>query len=75
MAQPLDRAWFVRDAPEVAPQLLGKLLSVTAGDLICSGRITEVEAYMPDDPASHTFHGQTTRNAVMFGPGGISTSI
>jgi DNA-3-methyladenine glycosylase len=70
MAQPLDRAWFVRDAPEVAPQLLGKLLTVTTDGVVCSGRITEVEAYMPDDPASHTFRGETGRNAVMFGPGG-----
>jgi DNA-3-methyladenine glycosylase len=70
MAQPLDREWFLRDAPEVAPQLLGKLLTVTTDGVVCSGRITEVEAYMPDDPASHTFSGETVRNSVMFRPGG-----
>ncbi len=70
MAQSLGRAWFARDAAEVAPELLGKVLMVTVDGVACSGRITEVEAYMPDDPASHTFNGKTLRNAVMFGPGG-----
>ena len=64
--RPVARGAFVGDAPAVAPTLLNKLLVV--GD--CVGRIVEVEAYMPDDPASHTFRGQTARNAVMFGPAG-----
>lgn len=70
MERPLDRAWFARDAPDVAPELLGKLLVVDVDGAVCSGRIIEVEAYMPHDPASHTFRGKTPRNAVMFGPAG-----
>lgn len=66
----MDRAWFARDAPVVAPELLNKLLVVAVGGVRCSGRIVETEAYMPDDPASHTFAGRTQRNAVMFGEAG-----
>ncbi len=54
------------DAPDAAPLLLNRLLIHC--DVV--GRIVEVEAYMPDDPASHTYRGQTTRNATMYsGPG------
>lgn len=56
------------DAPshEVAPRLIGVTLLVDG----VGGRIVETEAYDREEPASHTFGGQTPRNAVMFGPAG-----
>ncbi len=64
----LPRSFFARPAPEVAPDLLGKLL-VKADDGIVA-RIVETEAYTDTDPASHAFRGPTPRNAPMFGPPG-----
>ncbi|MFF5212023.1 DNA-3-methyladenine glycosylase [Streptosporangium sp. NPDC000396] len=67
-SSPLSREFFDRPGHEVAPDLLGRVL--THGPV--SVRLTEVEAYgVPgQDPASHTYRGQTPRNAVMFGPPG-----
>lgn len=62
-----DRAVLARPAIEVAPLLLGAL--ITADDV--SVRLTEVEAYLGEsDPGSHAFRGPGRRNEVMYGPPG-----
>ena len=62
----LKRDFFARSVHEVAPDLIGVTLLVDG----VGGRIVEVEAYDPGDPASHAYRGRTERNASMFGPPG-----
>ena len=62
-APPID---FYAPSDEVARLLIGAILLVDS----VGGRIVETEAYDREDPASHSFSGPTSRNAVMFGPPG-----
>lgn len=69
----LQRDFFARDTRQVARDLLGRLLVRDDGGQRLAGRIVEVEAYTGwGDMASHGHRGQTPRNAVMFGPVGVS---
>jgi DNA-3-methyladenine glycosylase len=67
----VDRTLFERSSVEVAPLLLGALLTTRGVTL----RLTEVEAYLGEsDPGSHSFRGPTRRNAAMYGePGHLYT--
>jgi DNA-3-methyladenine glycosylase len=62
----LGRDFYAGSVHDVAPRLVGALLLVDG----VGGTIVEVEAYHPEDPASHAFRGRTARNASMFGPPG-----
>jgi DNA-3-methyladenine glycosylase len=67
-----DRGWFERPADEVAPGLLGALLTHVTDEGAVTVRLTEVEAYSGQggDPGSHAHRGPTPRNRVMFGDAG-----
>ena len=67
----LDRTFFRRSAPELAPRLLGKLLCRRIGRRVVRLRITETEAYHgEDDTACHASRGRTPRTDVMYAEGG-----
>ena len=74
--RPVVRAELLALPVEVAPRLLGGVLTVTMDEGTVAVRITEVEAYhgkgtgpVPD-PGSHARMGYTRRNATMWGEPG-----
>src|SRR5262245_41469865 len=72
MLVPLPRSFYDRSTPDVARDLLGKVIvrrSRPDGPRLA--RIVEVEAYLGvRDQASHARRGPTPRAAIMFGPPG-----
>jgi len=71
IGQRLDKNFFQQPTLTTARQLLGKYLIINRNDRFQIGRIIETEAYVgPKDQASHTFHGKTKRNKIMWTEGG-----
>ena len=73
MAAILSQRFYMQPPLEVARRLIGKRLVLASEGGICSGRITETEAYIgTDDPACHAFKGRRGANEAMFARGGIA---
>ena len=68
----LGREFFLRDALEVAPELVGKtLVSSLPGAQERRLVITETEVYRgEDDTACHAHRGRTKRTEMLYRPGG-----
>jgi len=67
----LKRSFFARDAIELAPDRIGKILVRRVEGKVRRARIVETEAYVgPHDLACHAAKGRTNRTEVMFGRAG-----
>src|SRR5262245_10026007 len=67
----LTATFFAQPAIELAPALLGTIMTRRIGGTLRRARIIETEAYLgPKDLASHSSKGRTARTEVMFGPPG-----
>lgn len=62
----LPRAFFDRDALELAQALIGKVLRRRCGKLWLAARIIETEAYYLEDKGSHASLGYTARRHPLF---------
>lgn len=69
----LKSDFYSKNALEMAPLLIGKLLCRKIGRETIKLRITETESYFGfEDTASHANKGKTQRNEPMFEKGGIT---
>ncbi|MCI4332149.1 MAG: DNA-3-methyladenine glycosylase [Thermoplasmata archaeon] len=68
--RPLPTSFYDRPTSTVAKELLGAWVVAPRVRGFRVARIVETEAYLGDDPASHSFRGRTERNRSMFGPPG-----
>lgn len=66
----IHKRFFNKSTLEVAKALLGCYLISKSNEGEAIGKIVETEAYLKNDPASHSFTGKTERNKAMFGPPG-----
>jgi DNA-3-methyladenine glycosylase len=68
----LKPAFFKNSTLKIAQALLGKYLFSQKDDAKVLGKIVETEAYLANDPGSHSSHGPTLRNKTMFGKAGVA---
>ncbi len=62
----LPVSFYTKDTLVVARNLLGKILFRRVNNNVYRGMIVETEAYLPYDPAAHSFKGYTKcRDAII----------
>lgn len=67
----LQKDFYQQNTIKIAKMLLGTYLVSRSVDGTTVGKIVETECYLgKNDPASHSFKGETKRNAPMFGEPG-----
>jgi DNA-3-methyladenine glycosylase len=68
----LPKSFYLDNTPEVAQNLIGKVVVRVSNGELLSGIINETEAYLSDgDLASHSAVGKTKRNSAMFCEGSM----